>query len=78
MIVTKEGTDTRTFAVENIVLGPNAEVVSRKVERYIREVFTCVAFDGVDPVGVSCGTHLFISGRYKSRGEQKRNSEDHT
>ena len=72
MIVSEESTETKPFVVENIVLGCNAEVMPTQIQCYIREVFTGTAVDGVDPMGVSCGTHLFISARYQSRGRQKK------
>ena len=77
MTVTKEGTNTRTSDAEDIVLRPDTEVVSRKCKRHVWEVVTCLAFDIVLAVGVSCSTHLFISRRCKSRIEQNT-SKDHT
>lgn len=72
MSVIEEGADTRTFLIEHMVLKPNTEVMSRKFERYIREVFTCLAFDGVSPVGIFCSTHLLVSKGVSVCDDQKK------
>ena len=61
-----------TLVVKNIVLGPDAKVVSSKSKGYIGQVVPCLALDRVLSVGVSRSAHIYVTRKRESGIAQQR------